>query len=530
MNDCHAVLLDTVSIQSYIFQSNKLRENLGASFLVEEIFRTYLACALCTITGRTLAEELKLLNWWKTAKSESPDCSNAVEIGYIGGGNALLFFSSKTLACKFIEEWTKLLLLHAPGLTTAMADDFFPFAPQKFSESLKALFRKLEQNKAEYLPITSFPRHGITAECRHSGFSAEIFTELSEEYISASTYARIEAANASRAALENKYKDLLGEQFCFTNELEELGGKPNEDSHIAVVHIDGNEIGERFFKNAKELREIRALSKSVHDATANAFYDLMKLIVEKYATIMHSLGLEPEADATKRKILPIRPIILGGDDVTFVCNGKLGIYFAKYFIEAFEKGEASDGNKLTACAGVAIIKTKYPFYRGVELANKLCSNAKKIRKEKNSSASFLDFHIALGGIAGTLQEIRKAYFHVPQGSLHFRPFKIVPKEPFDESSLDLFLEKTWFFQRTDEGKLNLPNTKIEELRHVLTLPEEATQKFVQELKYRRRKLPKIEGRHYEETLFQNGVTPYFDMIEILRFYPDFALREAGEKK
>jgi hypothetical protein len=38
MNACHAVLLDTVSIQNYIFQSNKLKENLGTSHLVEEMF------------------------------------------------------------------------------------------------------------------------------------------------------------------------------------------------------------------------------------------------------------------------------------------------------------------------------------------------------------------------------------------------------------------------------------------------------------------------------------------------------------
>ena len=32
----HAVLLDTVSIQRYVFSSSKLKENIGASHLVKE--------------------------------------------------------------------------------------------------------------------------------------------------------------------------------------------------------------------------------------------------------------------------------------------------------------------------------------------------------------------------------------------------------------------------------------------------------------------------------------------------------------
>ncbi|WP_207680406.1 hypothetical protein [Desulfonema magnum] len=50
------------------------------------------------------------------------------------------------------------------------------------------------------------------------------------------------------------------------------------------------------------------------------------------------------------------PIILGGDDITFVCDGKLGICFSKLFIEAFEKQSVSFGRELTACAGIAMIR------------------------------------------------------------------------------------------------------------------------------------------------------------------------------
>ena len=82
---------------------------------------------------------------------------------------------------------------------------------------------------------------------------------------------------------------------------------------------------------------------------------------------------------------PIRPIIMGGDDITFVSPGKLGIYFAEIFMKEFSEKEVSDGEKLSSCAGVAITKTKYPFYRGYQLAEGLCSNAKKMARKKKKT-------------------------------------------------------------------------------------------------------------------------------------------------
>jgi hypothetical protein len=38
MSGLAAVIIDTVSIQSYIFSSNKLKENVGASYLVKKIY------------------------------------------------------------------------------------------------------------------------------------------------------------------------------------------------------------------------------------------------------------------------------------------------------------------------------------------------------------------------------------------------------------------------------------------------------------------------------------------------------------
>ncbi len=51
---------------------------------------------------------------------------------------------------------------------------------------------------------------------------------------------------------------------------------------------------------------------------------------------------------------------------------------ARIFIEKLSALEnAVDHQKYTACAGVAIVHQKYPFYKAYELSEMLCSNAKR---------------------------------------------------------------------------------------------------------------------------------------------------------
>jgi len=519
MNDYFAVLIDTVSIQQYIFQSNKLKENLGASYLVSKIYLE----PLCKIVSQLFNEELDFDAWEKEpAKIREP-----FDVGYIGGGNALLLFKDQTKAQTFVKEWTKLLLMETPGIITAVA--IKKIAMDNYLISKKKLFDLLKINKSTFVPQTIIPRQGITAECSRTGLSLDVFNEIVGEFVSSSANARIMAARKAQEEINDHYRDILGNQFCFSGELEKLGQVAREDSHIAIAHIDGNNMGDRF-KAMDTLEKSRRLSKTVDEATRNAFRELLKYIVVNYAKIMESLGFDnssdnlrrrfPVDDERKKLILPIRPIILGGDDIIFVSDGKLGIFFSKIFIENFEKQTVSDRQKLTACAGVAVIKTKYPFYRGVILAEELCHNAKTERRNSEDTCSYIDFHISTGGITGSLEEIREKNFKVNQGELDYRPYKFVPQDK-DERSFELFLSKTRELKQ-------FPKNKISQLRTTLTLSEEATKQFAMEMKFRGRTLPTIPGHTFHHTLFEDGKTPYFDMIELLELYPSFELETNGK--
>lgn len=537
MRDIYAVLLEVSSIQQYVFASNKLKENLGASYLVENIFEKNLRTVLEDLDKKCEFERWRI----DPQKITICDQESESEVGYIGGGNALIFFKSRDTAVKLGRKWSQNLLINAPGLRPSIAigevdcsalDD-----KEKFPVAIGELFDKLRENKLSYQPQTTFPGHGITAECHHTGLSAEFFDEKSNSYVSSVAMKKMESSQAATDKLHKKFSSVL-KRYRFPTELNKLG-QTEGDSHISIAHIDGNRMGLRF-QECKTLEEIRLLSISVKKATEDSFANLLKLIIQK---IEQDDNIFDYFDFN-RILLPIRPIIIGGDDITFVSPGKLGIYFAEIFMKEFSEKIVSDEKKLSSCAGVAITKTKYPFYRGYQLAEGLCSNAKKeSRKKTEKDSSWIDFHIAYGGFSGSIEDIRKNNYTGSYGNLCLRPYRVTGKVDYCSLSecirgIDQLSglkfdpeEKAWF--EFDESKW--PRSKLKELREVLTMGDPVSRRFIKEMEYRHRTLPDVKG--YPECK-NNGwipdrreigskVTPYFDMLELMEIYPFKLLSREG---
>ncbi len=472
MKKYYALLIDTVSIQKYIFGSNYLKENIGASHLVSSIYSEDFIANLSV-------QPLK--------------SNNSNYLGYIGGGNALFFFENEKDAQSFVKEWSTRLLIASPGLTAAVAFREVEFEDENdpaFQGQLRELYKDLNQNKSENSSNTIIQKHGITADCERSGYTKEARIKLKDNwgYFSSTIAAKHAASKDALKQISEKYKDLLKDKFVFSNDLENLGKSHGDDSHLAIVHIDGNSMGEKF-KSCRTLNELQILSSKVKDATEQSFQKLLEHIIEQWAHIEKEIDIVVEKVSGK-KILPIRPIILGGDDITFVCDGRMGIYFARIYMEEFENNNDLNGEKLSSCAGVAITKLKYPFYRGYQLAEQLCENAKVKRREEESKDSWLDFHISSGNISGTLNDLRKKYISPTKKSLLKRPYKI--GDNISESGFDLFIKNARILYNEENGKQLFPFSKIKELREVLTLGESKAKKFVQELNARGHDLPAVD--------------------------------------
>lgn len=137
----------------------------------------------------------------------------------------------------------------------------------------------------------------------------------------------------------------------------------------------------------------------------------------------------------------MRPIVLGGDDLTMICRGDLAVPFTQAFLENFEsetKAKLSEYLKmvfsdrsdyLTACAGIAFVKSSFPFHFAYHLAESLCDLAKKDTKalfdakSGNLPASCLMFHKVQDSFVAEFGEIADRELRPqPDISFEFGPF------------------------------------------------------------------------------------------------------------
>ncbi len=107
-------------------------------------------------------------------------------------------------------------------------------------------------------------------------------------------------------------------------------------------------------------------------------------------------------------LVPVVPVLVGGDDVTVYTDGRYAIPFAEAYIRHYEDLTEKDGllsvlatlagapkkGPLTASAGVAIVGRNFPFHIAYDLAEGLVSRGKKLGKKKREvPCSTIDFHV-----------------------------------------------------------------------------------------------------------------------------------------
>lgn len=240
----------------------------------------------------------------------------------------------------------------------------------------------------------------------------------------------------------------LHDKVDFIYDFDQIGS-PDESSFLAVVHIDGNGMGDRFKaiadahqspdKNRAYIEAIRRLSKRVRTIAKDALCSVV-LALQRSIEIVEVDGQTRETISGTIPLpylngqlrLPFRPIVYGGDDVTFVCDGRLGLTLTAYYLQMMEQSLTTDeegnpipdlDNLLYVRAGIAVVNNHYPFSRAYELAEELAKSAKQyiqaVSSEKRVSA--LDWHFAVNGLTMELDHLRQRDYQTADGTLLLRP-------------------------------------------------------------------------------------------------------------
>lgn len=527
-------LLDTSGIQDYIFSSNRLQENIGASELV------YRATSLWVF--ETL-EKLKIvhniqnpssLEWDFTNEAIESDPSLQAEVIQAAGGNTVILFREKDASLKFVEKLTFDILRDAPGLTVlAWHDHEYEFgvnAP-RLPKALDDLRQEMQAHKLTRLGDSPLLGLGVTALCDSTGLPAS--TTLGGKWkgerlglpgedggalVSREAAAKRGCRKAANQRLKHMLKD-AAEDFTFPYDLEKIGRFKGEESYIAVIHADGNRMGARVSnigKTAKNDRDYieksRTFSKTIEAVSRFALETAVGLVVQavKHGDIPFVEEKDEDSEEVIRKYLPFRPLVFGGDDVTFVCNGLIGVSLAAAYVQTFEQEAAKAGVKdFYASAGVAIVRLHYPFARAYKLAEELTASAKTLNRDPKPDCSALDWHFAQSGLSGSLDAIRKREFRSKSGKpLNLRPLKLETWEQL-EAVMDKFNE-AWSHNKALGLREPLRNEAVEKYRQDFDLPL----------------LPEIAGENAQKTGWQAGTCYYFDAVELLDHHVSLKNKEA----
>ena len=447
-------MLQTNSNQPFIFSSPRLREQIGASFEI-------------TLLSHWVKKEAKEIldtddlptSFWVS------DSSGKVIVRFTGHGD-----DPKTKARDLIRRVTLRALTDAPGLdvtgvfvrassSTVDADDL---------QELDRVF--LEYSLSRRPAAARFPQFPFLERGSESALPASAsLHDLNliqeplkpydfDESSPLSLPSRVKRALATTSR-EQQVKDVQNRLKKLGKSLEQepqlnptklaaafQDGEESEYakdmlSSVGVVHIDGNGVGAimRDLKRAhdavkkiankrpdmtivSEIDDFQSFIMSVNkrlddvvkDAIALSWYDVQELTPKD--------AQEP----TPKTVVPIVPVLVGGDDVTVYTDGRYAIPFAEAYIDHYEEltkdddllsvlaivagGKKTDAPErdcfeikdyiiqdlgpLTASAGVAIVGRNFPFHIAYDLAEGMVSRGKKLGKKPGTvPCSTIDFHV-----------------------------------------------------------------------------------------------------------------------------------------
>ncbi len=426
---CFAYLFEAKGVQRYIFDSGRLRDLIGASDLVAGIAESPRAASdaeAASAMVRDVDADLvgKVLMTLGCKLGE-------VTFSRRAGGAFCLHAGDREALDRFRAVFRVIVGLKCPGL------EYSDSGPVEATDDIAAL------NDA-YKSGTAVRDNGI-AELLPAGHTYTLFVRRTGRIaVAKKRYGTDEEEIDSVIARQRAVADALATEFQKCKRLDHVSRRFLDDAaqskyvfprnldpdepdephnpqfpflkgtrRIAVIHADLSGLGEIFQsvtdpKRAKSTAQVREIATGIELALEKAARQASAKVLYPEDAIQKSIG--------ERIVLPARPIVLGGDDITILVRADLAIPYARELLKGIEehtrnlpyRSNFGMPEYLTACAGIAIVKAGQPFLMAYALAESLCAFAKGIAKKAKTAvgasakpyASLLAFHNA----QSTLQE------------------------------------------------------------------------------------------------------------------------------
>jgi hypothetical protein len=253
--------VDVLAVQRFVFASNRLRDVATASWLLEQVTRDDVVAHA------------------EAAGGEALTAAGAVAV--------LRFADRAAAAARFATSYTRHLLEKLPEADVALVHRGYPDGA--LARALLAVQVDLARAKTEFLPSVPLRGLAVTAACRDTGLPAVAVLPDPEQ--AAVPLAAVPAEgrrlrNEVRGQHDQVLKDAraalpptreLPDRMAFPLLTDDVAGSSAGDrSEVAVVHVDGNQIGalisgrltklaQRAVSDGEVAEEYRLLSKGLSE-------------------------------------------------------------------------------------------------------------------------------------------------------------------------------------------------------------------------------------------------------------------------
>lgn len=386
----HCYLFECKSVQAYIFGSTRLIDIISASERLDRLIDSEEQSFLFKV-----CEQLGLESDLTDPRAKVS--ANGIEFLRCKGGAIQAMSQSRETLQKFRSVWQLTVQQLFPSLS-------FVDALASGNDLSSALTKAYEElGKAQNLPRSNWPMATAIVQRYPRTGRASVPQSSSATKVKDETWKSVDAdVNKHRAAYTTwnvKEKSRLQERFIDAS-VSDIRFPTDHDSEfdtgavkdIALLHADGNGLGQL-------LMSLRSVLKSKDNHST-------KMVLRDFSELINTATVKAAKKATAKLYkqhtaqgsngyLPMRPIVLGGDDLTVLVGASYALRYMEHFTEAFQDETAQAISELiknhglsaaglpanlTASGGIVFCKLGHPFVATSELVEQATASAKSLSK------------------------------------------------------------------------------------------------------------------------------------------------------
>ena len=425
-------MYDVRGKQEYLFKTNQLKEIVGGSCIIRDCFKEYLFPsaeeymrrkakkegiplsddAVCGIYNYNDSEkepeyiseinkgkEFSQKAFERMMQDEKCAARYAGEVVYEGGGNFFVLYKDKETCIEINKIFTRKLLKELYTLKVLCTYIELENGLVNFIEDRKELYEKHRISEAEesvICPVNTLPFVQV-----------DEITSLPLTKYNENTRKKVSTEAEAKLA---KHLDVYNEKYG-EKDLDKLVTRKGEESLLAVVYIDGNNMGAK-------VQNVLGTETS-YDQCVKKLRETSEFIQKNYVEdrIKDIDQMLEEKEKKGKKKAGKRLVVFAGDEINLICNARDAYDIAKTYLKGLHQVSWKDSTEpCSACAGIAIFHSHAPYAQAYKIAEECCESGKTRMKKlekarekegKSKEVCYIDVHYCQKGIGMSLDDIRE---------------------------------------------------------------------------------------------------------------------------